>query len=549
LAIGPPGTGLQVRRRTRHALVAGACLLFGCASVAAQTVYPPADPFSPKPTVRPQPFQTPAQTSRAGAQTLTFVPPASGAGRTGYDSTNARKRKAPRKPRQAIAPGTPQQPPTSLAPPAQSAFASAPGDPPVEIGPIRKPPKRKAHVEPPDPYEQLGLRAGAFDLYPAVELIGGYNSNPGQTPDGRGAALYSVAPELRLQSHWIRHELKADLRGSYTGYSPDEEPTLSRPYFNGKVDGRLDVAESLRVNGNARALVSTDNPGSPNLQAGLAKLPVFTTYGGGAGVTKSFNRLDFTLKGDAERTIYQNSLLTDGTIVSNADRQYNQLSGAVRAGYELSPGLKPFVEASTDTRKHDLPVDAFGYQRDSKGVSASAGASFEMRGFLTGEASAGYAQRDYVDPRFDRLAGLIGNASLVWTVDALTTVKFTASSVIGESNITGVPGIFSRDAGIQIDHAFRRWLIGTLKFGIGLDTYKGSNSGGLAPVCDCVQSDPGSNVADRVDNRYSAGLGLTYKLDRTTQIKGEFRQDWLRSNVSGVDYTASTFLVGLRLQR
>jgi hypothetical protein len=32
------------------------------------------------------------------------------------------------------------------------------------------------------------------------------------------------------------------------------------------------------------------------------------------------------------------------------------------------------------------------------------------------------------------------------------------------------------------------------------------------------------------------------------QVKGEFRQDWLRSNVSGVDYSASTFLAGIRLQ-
>jgi hypothetical protein len=33
------------------------------------------------------------------------------------------------------------------------------------------------------------------------------------------------------------------------------------------------------------------------------------------------------------------------------------------------------------------------------------------------------------------------------------------------------------------------------------------------------------------------------------QVKGEFRQDWLRSNVEGVDYTASIFMLGLRLQR
>ena len=127
-----------------------------------------------------------------------------------------------------------------------------------------------------------------------------------------------------MQSNWSRHELKADLRGSYTGYSPDETPTLSRPYFNGKVDGRIDVTRDTRIDLGTRVLVSTDNPGSPNLQAGLAKLPVFTTFGGSAGIGQNFNRFELAVKGDAERTVYQNSTLTDGTTASNEDRNYNQ---------------------------------------------------------------------------------------------------------------------------------------------------------------------------------------------------------------------------------
>jgi hypothetical protein len=46
-----------------------------------------------------------------------------------------------------------------------------------------------------------------------------------------------------------------------------------------------------------------------------------------------------------------------------------------------------------------------------------------------------------------------------------------------------------------------------------------------------------------------ASAGLVYKLSRTTQVKGEFRQEWLRSNAPGNDYTASIVLVGLRWQR
>jgi hypothetical protein len=72
----------------------------------------------------------------------------------------------------------------------------------VELGPIRsKPTKRKAHTEPEDPYAALGVHAGAFTLFPAIELIGGYDTNPGHTPGGSGASLYTVAPEIQVQSN------------------------------------------------------------------------------------------------------------------------------------------------------------------------------------------------------------------------------------------------------------------------------------------------------------------------------------------------------------
>ena len=411
-----------------------------------------------------------------------------------------------------------------------SALAAAPGTPPVEeIGPIRRPPKkRKAHSEPEDPYAPLGIRAGAFDLFPAVELSGGYDTNPGQSQNKKGAWLYTVAPELKAQSDWSRHALKADLRGSYTGYSPDQTPTLSRPYLNGKVDGRIDVTRDTRVDLGSRVLVSTDNPGSPNLQTGLAKLPIFITFGGNAGLGHRFNRFDLSIKGDAERSVYQNSQLTDGTIASNEDRNYDQYTGTLRGGYELSPGVTPFVEFGADTRVHDLNTDVSGYQRDSKGVTGKIGSTFELTRVLTGEVALGYTKRTYDDPRLENLTGLIGDASLVWTASALTTVKLTGSSTVGESTQTGVSGVLYRDVGVQVDHAFRRWLIGSVKAGFGGDDYVGS---------------------PRNDKRYSVGAGLTYKFTRDLQLKGEIDQKWLRSNESGNNYSETIFLLGIRVQR
>jgi hypothetical protein len=528
-------------------LLAVVCVVIWSADAMAQSAAV-TDPLTPKLQTDPRNPPRFQQFSRPSLVQLgppaNFAAPASGAGITGFDSTNSRKKakanirgKSPanaQRNAQVVAPGLPV--PTVVSPyqklpvdSAGGAFAQAPGVPPVELGPIRKPPKKlKAHTEPEDPYAPLGVRAGAFTIYPAIELIAGHDSNPGRSPGGPGASLYTVAPELLAQSNWSRHELKADLRGSYTGYSPDETPTLSRPNFNGKVDGRVDVTRDTRIDLNGHLLVSTDNPGSPNLQANLAKLPVFTTIGGSAGLGHQFNRLDLSIKGDVERTAYQSSQFTDGTTSSNDDRDYNQYGGTLRAGYELSPGVKPYVEIDADNRVHDLNTDFFGYQRDSKGISGLVGSTFKLTNLLTGDVGIGYGRRTYQDPRLDQISGLIGNASLIWTANALTTAKLTGASTVSETVIPGVSGELSRDIGLQVDHAFRRWLTGTLKAGFGVDNYVG---------------------LDRQDKRFSAGAGLTYKLNRSVQLKGEFREEWLRSSVTGVDYTASIFLLGIRFQR
>ena len=125
-------------------------------------------------------------------------------------------------------------------------------------------------------------------------------------PGGKGASLYTVAPELQVQSDWSRHELKADLRGSYTGYSPERRRRSAGPTSTARSTAASTSPATPASISKAALLVSTDNPGSPNLQAGLAKLPIFTTFGGSAGIGQRFNRLELSVKGDVDRTVYQN---------------------------------------------------------------------------------------------------------------------------------------------------------------------------------------------------------------------------------------------------
>ncbi len=156
------------------------------------------------------------------------------------------------------------------------------------------------------------------------------------------------------------------------------------------------------------------------------------------------------------------------------------------------------------------------------------GTTFELSRKLTGEVSVGYEDRWFKGPGLPDVRGLMVDGSLIWIATGLTTVKLTAKSFELETVVPRASGQLTQDAGLEVDHAFRRWLIGTAKIGFGVDDYVGSG---------------------RIDHRYSASTAIAYKLTRSVQIKGELREQWLRSNVAGVDYTATIALVGLRLQR
>ena len=474
----------------------------------------------------------------------------SSAGTTGFDSSNARKKKAARKAKAA-----------SLAPPPLSGADTAAARAIARSAPqlyrrevILPEPGTTApvptlivpvHRRPPpdlDPFAPVGVHVGSFLFKPALEVNGGFDSNPLRIPDGPSAGTLALVPELRVNSEWRRHELKAELRGSYLMYSRtfenvnDNSPSgapkfLDRPDFEGKANGRLDVHDRSHADAEARLTVGTDNPGSPNITAGLERLPIFTRVGGSLGYTQNFNRVDVTLKGGIDRIDYQNSVFTDGSTQSNDDRNYNQYSMALRGSYELRPGVTPFAEVSTDRRVHDLYLDRNGINRDSDAIVGRVGSTFELTRQLTGEISAGYLTRNFKDESLKDLSGFVADASLVWVASGLTTVTLTAKSSTDESIVADISGLFRRDVALQVDHAFRRWLVGTMRLGAGLDTYETNDA------------------TSREDRRFFVAAALVYKLSREWQVKGEVRRDWLDSNVANVDYTADTVLVGVRWQR
>jgi hypothetical protein len=490
--------------------------------------------------------------SRIGNIPKYGLPAASGAADAGFDSLN-RTRKPPKyypgqaKPKPSPGPGTPVPVASKgamnpnarvrISPP-PSATANRPPIPPSLAGILDGQPARKPLPVDTDPFGAVGDYAGSFLIKSAVELRGGYDTNPGRTTTPQGAAFWVVAPEFLAVSNWERHALVVDLRGSFTGYGSSLPPlvdgaissaptNINRPDFTGHIDGRIDVTEDTSITEQVRLRVATDNPGSPNVQAGLAAYPDYATFGNTIGIDQRFNRLEISGGATFDRTVYQNSTLTDGTIASNADRAYNQYGGVGRVSYDLLPGVKPFVEVEADSRFHDQLIDNSGFARNSTGGYAKGGTSFQFSQLLTGEIAVGFAERNYADPRLEQLSGLLTSSSLTWTATPLTTAKFYSTTSIDETIVPGVSGVLTHTYTFEVDHDLRRWLTAVGKFTYGTYDYQGDG---------------------RSDKTYTVEGDLIYKMTRNFWITGTLRHDVLDSNVPLASSTDNVVMLGVRVQ-
>jgi hypothetical protein len=496
---------------------AGLALLAAVSAAAGVQAQSSLDEFELRPAIGPA--QKSARTAQM--QPPYASPPGSGAGGTGFISTNVPAKvpvaTAAKKTKQAAASAPP---PGNLAARVKQAIEQD-----DVTGSVR--PRAVPRAPEEEPFAPVGVRAGSFTLRPSLEVFGGYDDNPFRVNSGKLPSTFmKTEGKVEAQSNWSRHDLTGELRGAYTDYF--DVPGNDRPEAEAKLRGRIDVTSMSRIELEGRAALTTDAAGSPDAVTSAKRPPNVYTLEGSAGYVQRFNRVELGLRGMVERSTHQEAELLSGATLDLSDRDYTSYGVALRGSYESTPDFKPFVEVAADRRIYDHKVDFTGVQRGSDGMRLRAGAEFARERRLSGEVSAGYAWRKYEDPTLENISGLIVDASLVWRATGLTTVTLKANSEIGETTLAGASGVFHRQASVTVDHAFRRWLVGTVGASYGIDDYVG---------------------AGRQDDRLGLLAGLTYYFNRYAALKGEFRHERLNSTVPGDDYTANIVMLGLRLQR
>jgi hypothetical protein len=411
--------------------------------------------------------------------------------------------------------------PLRLRPTAGATRIVTPAPDGLQPSPSRRAPRQQEE----DPWAPLGLRLGGVTITPSITQWGGYDSNSQRTPTRpRGSPVLRTEGEIGVRSDWSTHALTANLRGGYNFYTRDRD--ANRPDFTGVAALRLNVTRDTDIDWDLRSGLDSQRPGSPNLNARAIGRPLIYTYGTGLGVTQRFNRFSLNLRGTVDRTSFENGRDSLGFTISQRDRDATQYGVRLRAGYELTPGMTPFVEVAADKRAFDRTVDASGFRRASTGQTARLGTTFEFSRLLTGEVAVGYQARDFEDGRLRSLRGVVGDAALIWTATPLTTVTLRGATELADTTIPGVSGSTNRRFTAEIAHALRRnWIV----TGFGGWSRTAFDGNGL------------------VEDTWQLGLRGEYKVTRNLALRASYTYEQLNSTATRADYRANIFLFGLKL--
>lgn len=377
-----------------------------------------------------------------------------------------------------------------------------------------------------NPYAPLGMRLGTFVVTPTLEQGIGWTSNANLSPDGEGSTFSETALRLNAISDWSRHSATIDADVSYRKSLSGQEISEVEGGVAGQL--RLDLADQWSAFAGGGYRVRPESASSPETIEDAVSRPIRHTFTGNAGVERDLGPLRLRLAGDITRETYGNAEISGGGTLPQDDRDTTLALMRMRAGYQISPALRPFVEAEIGRRSFDEEFDRNGYRRSADRYGVHAGVEIDIQEKLRGEISAGWVSENPEDERLQTMSGLSLAANLAWSPMRGTTVALDASTEVEGSTIPGKTGSFYHSASVSVSRELRHNLTGSVLAGIGWRDYFGH---------------------DESDLVLRGEASLTWWLNRYAGVTGRASHEAQRGTLPDRDYDETRLYLGMTFQR
>ena len=376
-----------------------------------------------------------------------------------------------------------------------------------------------------DPYAALGIRAGGFILYPSLTIGAGFTTNASNGAGGPPSGFGTLAPELDIRSDWDRNAATLTLRGSYEKFLNAAAP--DQPTGSAEGTARIDFADQWSADLAAGATYEEQSLSDPNFPTGADRPPGVIGLTSSAALNGDFGRVSFTLRGSADRAVYENAT-SGSSVIDQGDRTNTLYAARLRVGYEVTASLTPFVEGEVSRRAYDRLVDLEGVERSGTGLALRAGIALDRDPLLKGEISVGTTHENFDDPSLAPLQALTFDGSLVWAPTRLTTVTFDGTTALSPSTDPASSGSVLYDASVDVAYAWRQNVTVDWTGGVETERFQGTGE---------------------VDNTYRTGLAATWKINRSLQLTAGYVHAWLNSTDPTLPYQSDTVKAELRVQR
>lgn len=391
--------------------------------------------------------------------------------------------------------------------------------------PLDETPRRRA-AESASTAETPGIPIGTFVLRPSVtQSINTETTKDGDTRQRR--AFLETDAAATLTSDWGRHQLTVTAEGAYQRNVSGEGE--EQPSFKINSDLRLDLPDDTTAHLTAGYNFYREDTDDPDAIANAAQQSDVQEFSAGASVQRDFGILRGTTALALTRSIYSDAKLSNGTTVTLSDR--DQTTGTLRGrvGYELSPALIPFIEATIGRSVYDETRDSAGYERSGHTYGAKAGVEVDLGEKLKGEVGVGYEMADFEDSRLSSIDTATLDASLLWSPIRGTDVNLDLQTSIQPSTTAGESGYVSHALTTTVTHQLRDNLVGTMIGGVTWRDYPTD-----------------STINDELV--YTAATGLTWNINRYLDLTSTLGYE-LTTRKEGTDSQQWRAGVGLKLKR
>lgn len=376
-------------------------------------------------------------------------------------------------------------------------------------------------------YQALGLRAGAFTVYPKAQTELESNDNVLATSaNEKSDVIFRVRPAVSMESNWPRHFLTAYANGNVSRNADLESEKIDELTLGGR--GRLDISREANIVIGSDAAHLVEPRTSTNIPLAAAKPIQFDDAQAYITGVVTRNRLRFTGRADVRQFDYEDGRTVDGLLIEQDDRDRTAVTMLGRVDYAISPATAVFVQATGNQREYDH-VSTVAAERDSQGVEVLTGVNFEIGAVSRGELAVGYITQEYDNALFGDIDGFGARAQVEWFPTELTTVTATAARTVEDSGIIGSAGYLRSEATARVDHELLRNMLLNARFNYSKDEYNG---------------------VDRGDKRFVLSAGATYLVNRRLGVSGSviYLDQQSEGASRGPNYNVTRFVLSVVTQ-